>query len=85
MDCYLLYFRQQLITRPLLALLSFQALFTESSHKDQLHPPILRCAYSTLPLLLCVSFQFLVYCSVFVLFCFVCSQGISLPRGAMLI
>jgi hypothetical protein len=33
-DCYLLYFRQQVITSPLLALLPFQPLFTESLGGD---------------------------------------------------
>jgi hypothetical protein len=33
--------------------------------------PLLQCAYSTPPPLLHVPFQFLIYCSVFVLFCFV--------------
>jgi hypothetical protein len=35
-DSYLPYFKQELITCPLLALLPFQSLFTESLHKDQL-------------------------------------------------
>jgi hypothetical protein len=33
-DSYLPYFRQWLITGPLLAFLPFQILFTESSHED---------------------------------------------------
>jgi hypothetical protein len=33
-DYYLPYFRQWLITGPLLALLPFQHMFTESSHRD---------------------------------------------------
>jgi hypothetical protein len=49
--------------------------------------PLLWCAFSIPPPLLWVSFQFLVYCSVFVLFCFVgggqSAQGHILiyPRG----
>jgi hypothetical protein len=39
-DGYLAYFKQQLITGQLLALLSFQPLFTQA--------PLVRCAYSTL-------------------------------------
>jgi hypothetical protein len=35
-DYYLLYFRQQLVTPLLLALLLFQPLFTESLHGNQL-------------------------------------------------
>jgi hypothetical protein len=42
-DCYLPYFRQQLITHLLWALLPFQPLFTESSCADHflVHPPSL--------------------------------------------
>jgi hypothetical protein len=64
-ECYLPYFSGQwLITRPLLALLTFQSLFTESSHGDQLlapppfsgalrapHPPSAVCSFSGLCLL----------------------------------
>jgi hypothetical protein len=63
-DCYLPYFRQQLITCLLLALLPFQSLFTESSHGDQLlassqvcfpHPsPFAVCSFSV-P---CLLFRF---------------------------
>jgi hypothetical protein len=38
-DCYLPYFRHRLITHPLLVLLPFQPLFTESSCRDQLLAP----------------------------------------------
>jgi hypothetical protein len=66
-DCYLPYFRQQLITCPLLALLSFQSSFTESSCGNQLLAP--PCFSGTLraprPPLLHVPFQFLVYYSGF--------------------
>jgi hypothetical protein len=40
-------------------------------------PRLLQCAYSNSAPLLCVSFQFLVYCSVFFFFA---GRGISLPR-----
>jgi hypothetical protein len=79
-DCYLPYFRQQLIDHQLLALLPFQPLFTESSSGDQL------LAFSNSAPLLCVTFEFLVYCSVF----FVCvcvwggGEGQS-AQGAMLV
>jgi hypothetical protein len=69
-DLYLPYFRQWLITGPLLALLPFQPLFTEIRMEiSSLLLPLLRYAYSTSPCLLCVSFQFLVY-SVFWCFFF---------------
>jgi hypothetical protein len=75
---YLPYFRQQLITRPLLALQTFQPLFTENLHGDQpLAPPHLWCAFSNSISLLCVIFQFLIYCLVF----FFLGGGVSLPRG----
>jgi hypothetical protein len=38
-DCYLPYFKQQLITHPLSVLLLFQSLFTESLCGDQLLDP----------------------------------------------
>jgi hypothetical protein len=38
-DCYVSYFRQWVITSPLLAFLPFQPLFTESSGGDQLLAP----------------------------------------------
>jgi hypothetical protein len=69
-DCYLPYFRQQLITCPLSAFLPFQSLFTESSH-GTCPSPLLQCAYSTLPPLLhvpCLLFS-LVFCRVGVSFC----------------
>jgi hypothetical protein len=74
-DCYLLYFRQRLTTSPLLALLPFQPLSTVWRSAPCLSP-LLRCAFSNSVPLLCVNFQFLVYCSVF----FVCGV-VSLPRG----
>jgi hypothetical protein len=54
-DHYLPYFRQQLITHPLSALLPFQLLFTESSYGDQLlAPPPFSCAFSATPPICCV-------------------------------
>jgi hypothetical protein len=57
-DRYLPYFRQQPIARPLLALLPFQSLFTESSGGDQLlaSPPF--SSALTAPCLLCCMFLF---------------------------
>jgi hypothetical protein len=55
-------FQERLFTHPLLALLHFQPLFTESSCRDQhLAPAPFSRAYSTPPPLLCVSVHFLVY------------------------
>jgi hypothetical protein len=66
-DWYLPYFGQWLIIHPLLALLSFQRLLTNSSQGDQLlapHP--FSGALSEFPpSLLCVSCQLLAYCSGF--------------------
>jgi hypothetical protein len=78
MDCYLPYFRQQFITHSLLSLLLIQPLFTESWHGNQLlaPPPFSVCFQQNSVPLLCVSFQFLVYCSVY--FC-VCVCGVSPP------
>jgi hypothetical protein len=68
-DCCLPYFRQQLITCPLSALLPFQALFTESLCGDQLlAPPPFSSELSASCLLCCM----LVFCLLFIqLFCFV--------------
>jgi hypothetical protein len=44
--------------------------------------PLLWCPYSTPPPLLCVSFQFFVYCSFFCfVLCFCRGEEVSLPRG----
>jgi hypothetical protein len=60
-DHYLPYFMQWL-----LALLPFQALFTESLHGDQLlDPPRFSGAFNFLAPLLCASFQFIVYSGFF--------------------
>jgi hypothetical protein len=83
-DCSLPYFRQQLITCPLSALLPFQPLFTESSHGDQLlaNPPF--SSALTAPRPLCYV---LVFCSLFTQFFgflflgFFAGWGVSLSRG----
>jgi hypothetical protein len=78
-DRYLPYFRQQLITHLLLALLPFQPLFTESSHGDQLLA-LLPCSgvlSATLPL-----FCVLVFSSLFIFqFFFFCRGERSLCPG----
>jgi hypothetical protein len=79
--CYLPYFRQWLTIRLLLAFLPFEPLFTDISCGDQLlSPPRFSGALSAFPPpLLCGSFQFMVYYSVYLVFMCVC--GVSLPRG----
>jgi hypothetical protein len=47
--------------------------------------PFLWCTYSTLPLLLCVSLQFPLYCSVFILFNYFFGCGGQSGQGAMLV
>jgi hypothetical protein len=83
-DHYLLYFRKQLITGTLSALLPFQPLFTESSHRDQL------LALSPFSSALCPLYCVLVFSSLFIVqffvlfcfcFCLFVGQVISLPRG----
>jgi hypothetical protein len=66
---------------------SFQPLFTESLHGDQLLvSPHFSDALRAHPPLLCVSFQFLFYCSVFfVFFFFFCRARGPSAQGAMLI
>jgi hypothetical protein len=65
----------------LLALLPFQPLFTESSSGHQLLAlSLLWCTFGNSVPLLCISFQFLVYCSVFV-FC----RGCQCAPRAMLV
>jgi hypothetical protein len=79
-DSYLPYFRQRLITCPLLALLPFQSLFTESSHGDQLLTPELFSGAPEHPApLCCVSFS--VPCLLFSLVFVFVGWGVSLPRG----
>jgi hypothetical protein len=78
-DCYLPYFRQQFITCPLLALLPFQPLFTESSREDQLlsFPPF--SGVLTAPHPLCCVFLF---SSLFIyLFIFFSGREVSLSMG----
>jgi hypothetical protein len=76
-DHYLPYFRQWLVTRPLSALLPFQSLFTESFRGDQLlaTPPFSSVLSEFQIPLVCASFQFVVYYSVFFV------GGITLLRG----
>jgi hypothetical protein len=77
-DCYLPYFRQQLITSLLLALLPFQPLFTESLHRDQLLalPPFSSVLSASCPLC-CV----LVFSSLFIQLFFYFLQGGSVCPG----
>jgi hypothetical protein len=81
-DSYLLYFRQQLITCPLLDLLPFQSLFTERSHGDHLLalPPfsyVLRAPYP-----LCCVFLFR---SLFIILFFLFWGRVQSVQGAMLV
>jgi hypothetical protein len=71
-DCYLPYFRQQLITCPLWALLPFQPLFSESSHgAHPLAPPPFSSELSTT-----------VPCLFFIVFLW---WGCQSAQGAMLV
>jgi hypothetical protein len=85
-DRYLPYIRQQFITSPLLALLPFCPLLTESSYRDQL----LASAYfssalsATLSPLLCANYQFVVYCSDFFV-CLFCGWGSQSAKCTMLV
>jgi hypothetical protein len=76
--CYMSYFRQWLIIHLLFTLLSFQSLFTESLHGDQLLLPLPFSSVLRVPRPLCCmflfSFLFIVH---FFFFCW----GVSLPRG----
>jgi hypothetical protein len=76
-DHCLPYFRQWLFTCPLSALLLFQPLFTEISHRDQLlvPPPSVSVLSATLSLC-CV----LVFSSLFIVQFFLWGCGVSLPR-----
>jgi hypothetical protein len=62
-DLYLPFFRQQLITHPLSALLPFQSLFTKSSCGDQLlaPPPFSGAAAYYLPSVSPSAFAVFVY------------------------
>jgi hypothetical protein len=81
-DCYLPYFMQWLITLPLLALLPFQPLFTESSHGDRLitPPPFSGVLSATLPLC-CV----LVFSSLFIVQFFFFAGSSQSAQGPMLV
>jgi hypothetical protein len=77
-DSYLPYFRQRLITCPLLALLHFQSLFTELSHGDHLLAPppfsdVLRAPYP-----LCCVFLF---SSLFIILFFLLWGRVQSVRG----
>jgi hypothetical protein len=81
-DHYLPYFRQQLITGPLLALLPFQSLFTEDSCRDQLltPPPFSSTLTASHPLCCLVLFS-----SLFIVQVFFCGTRGQFVQGAMLI
>jgi hypothetical protein len=86
-DYYLPYFRQQLTTGLLLALLPFQPLFTECSHRDQLlaSPPFSSVLSASHPLCCAFVFSSLFIVQFFVLFCFVfAGQAVSSAQGAIL-
>jgi hypothetical protein len=79
-DRYLLYFRQWLITHPLSAHLTFQPLFTLSSHENQLlaPPPFSGALRAPRPSAVC---SFSVPCLLFSCLGFFAVQGVSLYRG----
>jgi hypothetical protein len=83
-DCYLSYFRKQLISHLLSALLPFQHLFTESSCRDQLlaSPPFFGALSEFLPLCCVLVFSSLFIVQVFCCCCccFVGGGVVSLPR-----
>jgi hypothetical protein len=78
-DSYLPYFRQQLITHLLSALLPFQLLLTESLHGDQLlaSPPFSSVISATLFLccVLVLSSLFIVQDFLVFVFCFLFCRG----------
>jgi hypothetical protein len=76
-DHYLPYFRQQLITHLLLALLLFQSLFTESSCGDQLLGP---SPFSGVLSVSCPLFCVLVFSSLFIVNFFVGVESVC-PGG----
>jgi hypothetical protein len=84
-DCYLSYFRQQLITYLLLALLPIQSLFTESSHGRSVPCPSPFSSVLIAPHPLCCV---LVFSSFFIvqvfLFVFVWWEG-QFVQGAILV
>jgi hypothetical protein len=86
MDHYLLYFRQQLFTHLLSALVPFLPLFTESSCGDLLlASPTISGALIAPHLLCCVLVFSSLFIQFFILFCFVCRVGSQPAQGAMLV
>jgi hypothetical protein len=81
-DCYLPYFRQQLVIYPLSALQPFQSLFTGISCGEQLLalPPFSGVLRAPIPSAVCF-FSVLCLLFSFVLFCFFCGMCVSLSRG----
>jgi hypothetical protein len=80
-DSYLSYFRQQLITCPLSALLPFQLLIMKVCGRSApCSSPLLQCGFTNSVPLVCVSFRFLVNCSGFLFL-----QGGQSAQGAMLV
>jgi hypothetical protein len=77
-DCYLPYFRQQLITHLLSALLPFQSLFTESSHREQLlaSPSFFSVLTASFTLCYVLIFSFL-----FIVLALFLWGRVSLPTG----
>jgi hypothetical protein len=87
MDYYLPYFRQQLITCPPSALLTFQSLFTESSRRDQLLalPPFSDALTASYPLFApSAECLFSVPCLLFSFVSFWGDRG-QFSQGAMLL
>jgi hypothetical protein len=80
-DCYLPYFRQWLITIPLLALLPFQLLFTKVCRDQLLAPPPFFDVLSASHPLCCV----LAFSSLFIVQFFLQGRGVILPRWLMLV
>jgi hypothetical protein len=80
-DRYLPYFSQQLIIFLLSTLLPYQPLFLKVHEISSLLLPRSYCAFGNSIPLLCVSFQFLVYCSVFWFF----AGDVQSAQGAMLV
>jgi hypothetical protein len=80
-DHYLLYFRQQLSTCPLLSLLPFQLLFTESLGGNQRHAPLIFSGVLLATLSLCCV---LVFSSLFIVQFFFFLQGVCVSVRSFL-